>query len=95
MLIAKVVGEVVASHKVPGIVGHKLLVIQPTEPGGAAKGNPIVASDSVGAGVGEVVLVCQGSSARMTEISEGKPVDAVVMAIVDSISMDGREVFRK
>ncbi len=94
-MIAKVVGEVVTSHKVPGIVGHKLLVIQPTDPAGAAKGNPIVATDGVGAGVGEVVLVCQGSSARMTEVSEGKPVDAVIIGIIDSITSGGQEVFHK
>ena len=95
MLIAKVVGEVVASHKTEGLVGHKLLLVQPLDPKGAAKGNPLVASDAVGAGPGEWVIVCQGSSARMTPISEGKPVDAVLIGIIDSISLGNEDVFRK
>ena len=95
MLIAKVVGEVVASHKAEGLVGHKLLLLQPLDPKGASKGNPLVASDSVGAGPEEWVVVCQGSSARMTPVSEGRPVDAVVIGIIDSIFLEGEEVFRK
>lgn len=95
MLIAKVVGDVVASHKADGIVGHKLLLVQPLDVKGAAKGNHFVASDSVGAGLGEWVVVCQGSSARMTPVSEGRPVDAVVIGIIDSIQFEGDEVFRK
>ena len=95
MLIAKVVGDVVASQKVSAIIGHKLLLVQPVDVKGAAKGNPFVASDSVGAGTGEWVIVCQGSSARMTPISEGKPVDAVVIGIVDTIQFEGEEAYRK
>jgi microcompartment protein CcmK/EutM len=95
MLIAKVVGDVVASQKVAGISGHKLLLVQPVDPSGTAKGNPFVASDSVGAGSGEWVIVCQGSSARMTPVSEGKPVDAVVIGIIDAIQDGGAEVYRK
>ena len=95
MLIAKVVGDVVASQKVSGIVGHKLLLVQPVDVKGAAKGNPLVASDGVGAGSSEWVIVCQGSSARMTPVSEGRPVDAVVIGIVDSIQFEGEEVYRK
>ena len=95
MLIAKVVGDVVASHKAEGLTGHKLLLVQPLDVKGAPKGNQFVASDSVGAGPGEWVIVCQGSSARMTPVSEGKPVDAVVIGIIDSITFEGDEVFRK
>jgi microcompartment protein CcmK/EutM len=95
MLIAKVIGVVVASHKAEGIQGHKLLLIQPLDPHGAAKGNAIVASDSVGAGDGEWVVVCQGSSARMTPVSEGRPVDAVVIGIIDAIQFEGAEVYKK
>ncbi len=95
MLIAKVVGDVVASQKVGALVGHKLLLVQPVDATGAAKGNPFVASDSVGAGSQEWVIVCQGSSARMTPVSEGKPVDAVVIGIVDTIQFEGAEVYRK
>ncbi len=95
MLIAKVVGDVVASQKVGGIVGHKLLLIQPVDMKGTAKGNPLVASDAVGAGASEWVIVCQGSSARMTPVSEGRPVDAVVIGIVDAIQFEGEEVYKK
>jgi len=95
MLIAKVVGDVVASHKAEGLVGHKLLLVQPLDPKGAPKGNALVASDSVGAGPEEWVIVCQGSSARMTPVSEGRPVDAVIIGIIDSIMLEGEEVFRK
>lgn len=95
MLIAKVVGDVVASQKVSGIAGHKLLLVQPVDMKGAAKGNPFVASDSVGAGASEWVIVCQGSSARMTPVSEGRPVDAVVIGIVDAIQFEGEEVYKK
>ncbi len=95
MLIAQVVGDVVASHKAEGITGHKLLVIQPVDVKGAPKGNAIVATDSVGAGPGERVIVCQGSSARMTPATEGRPVDAVIIGIIDSILFEGTEVYRK
>ena len=95
MLVVKVVGNVVASQKVDGIVGHKLLLVQPLDPKGAPKGNPLVATDAVGAGPGEWALVCQGSSARMTPVSEGRPVDAVVIGIIDQVMFENEEVYRK
>ncbi|MBI4911710.1 MAG: EutN/CcmL family microcompartment protein [Acidobacteria bacterium] len=95
MLIAKVVGEVVASHKAEGITGHKLLLVQPVDPQGQAKGNALVASDAVGAGPGEWVILTQGSSARMTPSTEGKPVDAVIIGILDTVVADGTEVYSK
>lgn len=95
MLLTKVVGTVVASHKVEGIHGHKLLLLQPVDIHGSAKDSFLVATDSVGAGVGELVLCCQGSSARLTEMTKDKPIDAVVVAIVDEINSDGKQVFNK
>jgi microcompartment protein CcmK/EutM len=95
MLIAKVVGDVVASQKAEAMTGHKLLLVQPLDARGGAKGNHFVACDSVGAGTGEWVIVCQGSSARMTPSSENRPVDAVVIGIIDSILFEGDEVYRK
>ena len=95
MLIAKVVGDVVASHKAEGITGHKLMRVQPGDVQGAAKGNAFVASDSGGAGPGEWVILCQGSSARMTPATEGKPVDAVIIGIIDSILFEGEQVYTK
>jgi len=95
MILAKVVGTVVASQKVEGINGLKMLLLanldgkmHPTE-------NYVVAVDSVGSGIGEVVLYCTGSSARQTSATEGRPADAVVMAIVDQIDLEGKLVYRK
>jgi microcompartment protein CcmK/EutM len=95
MLIAKVVGDVVASHKADGLTGHKLLLVQPLDPKGAPKGNPIVATDAVGAGPGEWAIVCQGSSARMTPVSEGRPVDAVIIGIIDTVMFEGEASYQK
>jgi microcompartment protein CcmK/EutM len=95
MLIAKVVGDVVASHKAEGLTGHKLLLVQPLDPKGAPKGNPIVATDAVGAGPGEWAIVCQGSSARMTPVSEGRPVDAVIIGIIDTVMFEGEASYQK
>jgi microcompartment protein CcmK/EutM len=58
-------------------------------------GNFVIAVDSVGAGVGEVVLTAAGSSARQTEITKDKPVDAVIMAIVDVLEIDGEDRYVK
>jgi microcompartment protein CcmK/EutM len=95
MLIAKVVGDVVASHKAEGLTGHKLLLVQPLDPKGAPKGNPLVATDAVGAGPGEWAIVCQGSSARMTPVSEGRPVDAVIIGIIDTVMFEGEASYQK
>lgn len=95
MNIGKVLGSVVASRKDPKLEGLKLLVIQNADLNGVEKGNQVVAVDAVGAGVGEVVLYCAGSSARQTELTQNRPVDHVVMAIVDEIEVGGHSTFRK
>lgn len=95
MNVGKVVGTVVASRKDPKLEGLKLLLIQQTDLAGGPKGGQVVAVDSVGAGVGELVLYCSGSSARQTEATQNKPVDTVVMAIVDEIEARGETTFRK
>ena len=95
MIFARVTGTVVCTLKDEKLVGSKLLLLQPVDLAGAAKGNPLVAVDSVGAGEGELVLVVQGSSARQTSRTDGRPVDAVIFAIVDSVEQDGKNVFRK
>ena len=81
MLLGKVVGTVVATKKEPKIEGLKLLVLEILDVQGKPNKNYVVAMDSVGAGVGEVVLYAAGSSARQTEVTNNKPCDAVVMAI--------------
>lgn len=97
MILARVVGTVVATRKDDKLVGTTLLIVQPvgTLDPGRDDGKPLVAIDAVGAGVGEVVMVCTGSSARQTARTKDTPVDAVIMAIVDSLEVGGATVFIK
>ena len=95
MLLAKVVGTVVSSRKDPNIEGFKLLLLRALNPETLAEGAYVVAVDAVGAGVDEIVLYASGSSARQTEVTKNKPVDAVVMAIVDQWVIDGKQVYEK
>ncbi len=95
MIFARVTGNVVCTTKDEKLVGCKLLLVQPVDLAGAAKGNPLVAVDAVGAGEGEMILLVQGSSARQTSRTSGNPVDAVIFAIVDSVEQGGKNVFRK
>jgi len=89
MILAKVVGNVVATRKDEKLVGSKLLVVQPVEPDGNPRGSLVIARDTVGAGSGETVIVVQGSSARMARQSKDAPVDAAIIAIVDEVQRDG------
>lgn len=95
MIFARVVGNLVSTNKDEKLVGKKLLLVQPVELAGKAKGNPLVAVDSVGAGEGEFVLLVQGSSARQTSMTEGSPVDCTIVAIVDYVEQNGKFVFEK
>lgn len=95
MLVGKVIGTVVSTRKDPKLEGLKLLVVQATDLAGSAKGGQVVAIDSVGAGVGEVVLCASGSSARQTDMTQNRPVDTVIMAIVDTIECGNEVVFNK
>ncbi len=87
MLLAKIVGTVVATRKDPRLVSNKLLVVRPMDPRGKAEGGYLVAVDTVDAGVGETVLVVSGSSARMAAGLKDCPVDAAVVGIIDTIEM--------
>jgi ethanolamine utilization protein EutN len=98
MFLARVTGHVVATQKVPAMVGSKLLVVEPMrvdEAGGGlgGTGRTLVAVDSLGAGRGEVVLICQGSSARLTPETMDLPIDAVVIGIVDSVRVGDSDIF--
>jgi len=93
--LAKVLGRVVASRKEASLEGLKLLMLGATGPDGKLTGGSVVAVDAVGAGEGEYVLYASGSSARQTVETEGKPVDAVIMAIVDSWDIEGVDRYRK
>jgi microcompartment protein CcmK/EutM len=84
MQLARVVGTVVATRKEESMQGIKLLVVRPLDEEGRESGNAIVSADAVGAGPDEVVLIAAGSSARQTVVTDKRPVDSVVLAIVDS-----------
>ena len=87
MTLGKVIGTVWATRKDDQLTGMKLMLVQELDLGGKLKSRFIVAVDSVGAGVGETVLFAQGSSARQTELTKNKPVDAVITAIVDKLDV--------
>lgn len=95
MLIARVMGSAVSTAKDPSLTGHKLLLVRETDASGTATGPVFVAVDGAGAGTGELVLVATGSAARSTEKSRDKPVDALVVGVIDSMDIDGSDVFRK
>ena len=95
MQLAKVIGTVVSTRKEPSLNGVKFLIVRPVDEEGRETGNPLVAADAVGAGVEEIVMIASGSSARQTQATDKRPVDAVVMAIVDSWSLDNSTKYRK
>lgn len=95
MQLARVAGTVVATRKEPAMEGLKLLLVKPLDEEGKETGSSLVAADSVGAGPGEVVLIAAGSSARQTVATDKRPVDAVVMAIVDTWEVGGDTKYRK
>jgi microcompartment protein CcmK/EutM len=96
MFLGLVVGTVVASRKEPELEGLKLLLLRPCDlDGKVTSGSPVVAADAVGAGVGEVVLYASGSSARQTQVTKDRPIDATVMAIVDTVVVEGASRYVK
>ena len=95
MLLARVVGTVVASRKEEELESLKLLLVRPCDAAGKPSGSPLVAADAVGAGIDEVVLYAAGSSARQTKVTKDRPVDATIMAIVDLVEIEGATTYRK
>ena len=99
MFLARVEGAVVATKKDPALNGRKLLLLRPQlvdekDPAKFRPGvNTIIAVDSVGAGVGEMVLFCQGSSARLAPSLKEAPVDAVIIGIVDVVDVLGKQIY--
>ena len=89
MLLARIVGTVVATRKDPKLEGQKLLVARGVDPQGKLEGNYLVALDTVDAGVGETVLIVSGSSARMASGMKDCPVDAAIVGIVDVVEITG------
>ena len=95
MQMGKVIGTVVASRKEDVLEGMKFLVVKNCGFDGEPNGPTVVAVDAVGAGVGEVVLYASGSSARLTRLTDNRPVDATIMAIVDLVEVGGEHQYRK
>ena len=95
MNLGKVVGTVVSTRKNEKLTGTTLQVVRQIDLCGEETGSFVVAIDAVGAGPGEVVLYATGSSARQTDITENRPADAVIMAIVDSVEVEGDIVYQK
>lgn len=95
MLLGKVVGTVVSTKKESTLDGSTFLLVRGLDPEGKPTSTLVVAVDAVGAGVGEVVLYASGSSARQTEMTKDRPVDAVIMAIVDQVEVAGQLTYTK
>ncbi|MBI4820329.1 MAG: EutN/CcmL family microcompartment protein [Deltaproteobacteria bacterium] len=95
MLLGKVIGTVVSTKKEPEIEGLKLLLVKAADLDGNPTGAVIVAADAVGAGLGELVLFAAGSSARQTTQTKDRPIDHVIMAIVDQVEVDGHVRYNK
>lgn len=98
MNLARVVGNVVSTQKDEGLVGWKLLICESLDmreipPKGTGSFN--VVADVVGAGVGEIVIIVAGSSARMTERTKNMPLDSAIIGIVDTLEVDGKKVYDK
>jgi microcompartment protein CcmK/EutM len=88
MILAKIVGTVVATRKDERLVSNKLLIVRPIDPSGTPEGNYLVAVDTVDAGYGETVLIVSGSSARMAAGLKDCPVDAAIVGVVDHIDIE-------
>ncbi len=95
MLLGRVVGTVVSTKKEPTLDGSKFLVVRGVDLDMKPTTTLVVAVDAVGAGVGEVVLYASGSSARQTEATKERPVDATIMAIVDTLEVSGALKYTK
>jgi microcompartment protein CcmK/EutM len=95
MKLARVIGTVVATKKEERLEGFKLLLVCQLDPEGKEERGTLVAVDGVGAGIGEVVLVVSGSSARQTDATDKKPVDALIAAIVDTWDKEGKTIYQK
>ena len=95
MIVGQVVGTVVATRKDESLEGLTLLVVKGLDLDGNPSGSYVIAADSVGANRGEVILYATGSSARQTFNTKERPVDAVIMAIVDSVEVNGKTRYMK
>ena len=95
MIIARVIGSTISTIEDPKVKETKLLLCRPTNSAGEETGKAYVAIDLVDAGTGDLVLTCHGSAARQTFLTKDAPVDAVIMAVIDHLEVDGEIVFRQ
>jgi ethanolamine utilization protein EutN len=101
MFLAKVTGSVVATQKTDSMVGHKLLIVEPFRIDSqdrnrlVSTGRTFVAVDSLGAGEGELVLIVQGSSARLTPETAKLPIDCLVIGLVDTVHLQSQCIFNR
>lgn len=95
MILAEVIGTLVADTRADRMDAPVYLIVTPVLPGGKASGGEMVVLDNIGVGKGELVLVSQGSSVRQTRETIEKPVDALIIGIVDAVEENGKEVYRK
>ena len=95
MVIGKITGTVVSTQKDEKLEGLKFYVVKELDLSLKFTGRSVIAVDAVGAGLDEVVMYASGSSARQTSQTEGKPVDATIMGIIDSITVEGLNVYTK
>lgn len=96
MILGRVKGNVVSTSKSEKLSGYKLLIVAPINIDTfEEQGAPVVSVDTVGAGEGEVVMVVGGSSSRQTAATRDRPVDSTIVAIVDSVNLDGRRIYDK
>ena len=95
MFLGRVVGTLVASRKEPTLDGLRFMLVRRLTIDNEDTAGYVVAADAVGAGVGEVVMVATGSSARQTRLTDKRPVDGVIMAIVDTWEVDGEVKYLK
>jgi microcompartment protein CcmK/EutM len=96
MVLGRVAGTVVSTNKEERLEGIRFLLVEKLDPATMdGTKSYVVAMDAVGAGIGEVVFYVSGSSSRLTAVTEGKPSDATITAIVDSVELGGKTVFRK
>jgi ethanolamine utilization protein EutN/carbon dioxide concentrating mechanism protein CcmL len=95
MQLGKIVGTIVSTQKDEKLEGLKFHVVKAVDFDGNPTGGFVVAVDAMGAGIGEVVLTAAGSAARLTPITDKKPVDSVIMAIVDIVEIDGKKRYVK
>ena len=91
MLIGRVIGDVVASQKVPSHQGRKILVVQPLNLDGTDRGDPVLSLDAAGAGVGERVLLTNEGFSAMTAVGRpNSPIDSAVIGVIDSVDLHGQ-----